>query len=97
MTSILRERITIGELSKEYLINTAVLKSIFKGINRQPIGTYKKEYRIRQVALLLHQIQENIAAIANQIGCENQNNSAVTFRDVMKIAPIEYKKHNIGE
>ena len=43
------------------------------------------------------QIQENIAAIANQIGCENQNNSAVTFRDVMKIAPIEYKKHNIGE
>lgn len=97
LVSNLQERPTIEELSKEFLINTATLKNTFKGIYGQPIGTYMKEYRIRQAAVLLRQTQATIAEIASQVGYENQSKFATAFRDVMMIPPAEYRKQNIGE
>ncbi len=97
LVSNLQERPTIEELSKEYLINTATLKDTFKGIYGQPIGTYMKEYRIRQAAILLRQTQATIAEIANQVGYENQSKFATAFRDVLKIAPAEYRKQNSSD
>ncbi|WP_330664667.1 AraC family transcriptional regulator [Lacrimispora sp. 210928-DFI.3.58] len=96
LISNLQERPTIDELSKEYLINTASLKNTFKGIYGQPIGTYMKTYRMKQAAVLLRQTQATIAEIANQVGYENQSKFATAFRDVLKIAPAEYRKQNSG-
>ena len=53
-----------------------------------------KEYRIRQAAILLRQTQATIAEIANQVGYENQSKFATAFREVLKIAPAEYRKEN---
>ena len=97
LISNLQERPTIEELSKEYLINTATLKNTFKGIYGQPIGTYMKVYRMKQAAALLRQTQATIAEIASQVGYENQSKFATAFRDVMKIAPAEYRKQNSGD
>ncbi len=97
LTSNLQERPTIEDLSKEYLINTTTLKDTFKGIYGQPIGTYMKEYRIRQAAILLRQTQATIAEIANQVGYENQSKFATAFRDVLKISPAEYRKQNASD
>ena len=93
----LQARPTIDELSKEYLINTATLKDTFKGIYGQPIGAYMKEYRIKQAAVLLRQTQATIAEIANKVGYENQSKFATAFRDILKIAPAEYRKQNSTE
>lgn len=95
--SNLQERPTIEELSKEYLINTATLKDTFKGVYGQPIGTYMKVYRMKQAAALLRQTQATIAEIASRVGYENQSKFATAFRDVMKIAPAEYRKQNSGD
>ena len=97
LISNLQERPTIEELSKEYLINTATLKDTFKGVYGQPIGTYMKVYRMKQAAALLRQTQATIAEIASQVGYENQSKFATAFRDVMKIAPAEYRKQNSGD
>ena len=97
LISNLQERPTIEELSKEYLINTAPLKDTFKGVYGQPIGTYMKVYRMKQAAALLRQTQATIAEIASQVGYENQSKFATAFRDVMKIAPAEYRKQNSGD
>lgn len=97
LISNLQERPTIEELSKEYLINTATLKDTFKGVYGQPIGTYMKKYRIKRAAVLLRQTQETIAEIANQVGYENQSKFATAFRDVLKIAPAEYRKQNASD
>ena len=97
LISDLQERHTIEELSKEFLINTATLKSTFKGIYGQSIGAYMKEYRIRQAAALLRQTQATIAEIANKVGYENQSKFATAFRDVLKVTPAEYRKQNISE
>ena len=97
LISNLQERPTIEELSKEYLINTATLKDTFKGVYGQPIGTYMKVYRMKQAAALLRQTQATIAEIASQFGYENQSKFSTAFRDVMKIAPAEYRKQNSGD
>lgn len=97
LVSNLQERHTIEELSKKFLINTATLKNTFKGIYGQPIGSYMKEYRMRQAAVLLRQTQATIAEIANQVGYENQSKFATAFRDIYMISPAEYRKQNIGE
>ena len=97
LISNLQERFTIEELSKEYLINTATLKATFKGIYGQPIGTYMKEYRMKQAAVLLRQTKSTIAEIANQVGYENQSKFSTAFRDVLKITPAEYRKQNASE
>ena len=97
LISNLQERPTIEELSKEYLINTATLKDTFKGVYGQPIGTYMKVYRMKQAAALLRQTQATIAEIASPVGYENQSKFATAFRDVMKIAPAEYRKQNSGD
>lgn len=94
LISDLQARHTIEELSKEFLINTATLKNTFKGIYGQPIGTYMKEYRIRQAAVLLRQTQATIAEIAAQVGYENQSKFAAAFKDIMTISPAEYRKQN---
>ena len=97
LTSDLRSRLTIEELSKEYLINTSTLKATFKGVYGQPIATYMKEYRIRQAAVLLRQTQGTIADIANQVGYENQSKFATAFREIMKVSPKEYRgQYRIG-
>ena len=97
LISNLQERSTIEELSKEFLINTATLKATFKGIYGQPIGTYMKEYRMKQAAVLLRQTKSTIAEIANQVGYENQSKFSTAFRDVLKITPAEYRKQNASE
>ncbi|MDE7246133.1 MAG: AraC family transcriptional regulator [Oscillospiraceae bacterium] len=97
LISDLQDRPTIEELSKEFLINTATLKNTFKGIYGQPIGAYMKEYRIKQAAVLLRQTQDTIVEIANKVGYENQSKFATAFRDVLKVAPAEYRKQNINE
>lgn len=56
-----------------------------------------KTYRIKQAAILLRQTQATIAEIANQVGYENQSKFATAFRDVLKIAPAEYRKQNVSD
>lgn len=91
LTADLRERPTIEELSKEYLINTSTLKETFKGIYGMPIATYMKMYRIKQAAVLLRQTQDTVADIALRVGYVNQSKFATAFREIMKISPTEYR------
>lgn len=91
LTSNLRERITIDDISKEYLINASTLKETFKGIYGKPIATYMKEYRIKQAAILLRQTSSTVADISSQVGYINQSKFASAFREIMKISPSEYR------
>ena len=47
MTSDLKRHYTIEELSKQYLMNTTTLKSVFKAVYGMPIASYMKEYRMK--------------------------------------------------
>lgn len=92
LTSDLRARYTIDELSRKYLINSAALKSGFKAVYSQPIGSYMKEYRLRRAMELLRQEEISIAEIAEQVGYESQGNFAEAFKSFAHISPSEYRK-----
>lgn len=85
-------RYTIDELSRQYLINTAALKKVFKSVYGMPIASYMKQYRIRQAAQLLLETDESISSIARTVGYESQSKFSAAFKDIMKILPTDYRR-----
>ena len=92
MTEHPEKRYTIDELAKEYLINTAALKSIFKSVYGMPVAAYMKRYRITKAAGLLRNSNESIASIARAVGYESQSKFSAAFKDIMKILPTDYRR-----
>lgn len=86
------KRYTIDELAKEYLINTAALKSIFKSVYGMPVAAYMKHYRIMKAAGLLRNSDASIASIARSVGYESQSKFSAAFKDIMKILPTDYRR-----
>ena len=92
MTENLKKRYTIEELSRQYHINTAALKSIFKSVYGIPIASYMKQFRIMKAAELLRMTGDSISAIASEVGYESQSKFSATFKDIMKILPTDYRR-----
>lgn len=92
LTADLRQRYTIEELSRNYLINTATLKAVFKAVYSQPIGAYMKEFRLRRAMELLRESGSSIAEIASQVGYESQGNFAEAFKALTHLSPSAYRK-----
>lgn len=88
----LNKRFTIEELSKQYLINTSSLKSIFKTVYERPIAAYMKEYRMKYAAKLLVGGTDSIAEIAASVGYKSQSKFTKAFKDIMQISPVAYRK-----
>lgn len=92
MTSDLKRRYTIEELSKQYLMNTTTLKSIFKAVYGMPIASYMKEYRMKLASNMLLQEDKSISEIAATVGYKSQSKFASAFRDIFQILPTTYQK-----
>ena len=85
-------RYTIEELSRQYLINTASLKKIFKEVYGMPIAAYMKEYRIQKAMELLEKTDESISSIAGKVGYESQGKFTNAFKDCTQMTPTCYRK-----
>lgn len=92
MTSDLKHHYTIEELSKQYLMNTTTLKSVFKAVYGMPIASYMKEYRMKQASNMLLQENKTISEIATSVGYKSQSKFTSAFRDVFQILPTAYQK-----
>ena len=68
MTSDLKRHYTIKELSKQYLMNTTTLKSVFKAVYGMPIASCMKEYRMKLASNMLLQEDKSISEIAAAVG-----------------------------
>ena len=96
LTEHLDQRFTIEALSKQYLMNTATLKKVFKAVYGLPIATYMKEYRIRQAMKLLRETDAPIAEIASQVGYGTQGKFSEAFKDVAQMLPTTYRKAHVS-
>lgn len=88
----LDQRFTIETLSKQYLINTSTLKSVFKTVYGLPIASYMKEYRMKKAAQLLRETNDAIVEIAKMVGYESQSKFTLAFKDMFQMLPSEYRK-----
>ena len=92
MTSDLKRHYTIEELSKQYLMNTTTLKSVFKAVYGMPIASCMKEYRMKLASNMLLQEDKSISEIAAAVGYKSQSKFTSAFRDIFQILPTAYQK-----
>ena len=88
----LEQRITIEELSKQYLINPTTLKNAFKSVYGTSIAAHIKEHRMEQAAKMLKETDQSIAEIAKAVGYDSQSKFTVAFKEYFKVLPREYRK-----
>jgi AraC-like DNA-binding protein len=92
MMEHLDQRFTIDELSRQYLINTTTLKSVFKAVYGTSIAAHIKEHRMENAAALLKETGDSIASIAATVGYENQSKFTAAFKETYGMLPTEYRK-----
>lgn len=88
----MEQRITIEELSKQYLINPTTLKAAFKAVYGTSLAAHIKEHRMEQAAKLLRETDMSIAKIAQAVGYDSQSKFTAAFKDAMQVLPTAYRK-----
>lgn len=90
----LEKRYTIDYLCAKFHINGTTLKTTFKTMFGQSVGTYMKEYRIKRAKEMLSQSDRTVAEIASAVGYENQSKFTAAFHSVTGMLPRDYRKIN---
>lgn len=89
----MEQRVTIEELSKQYLINPTTLKSAFKAVYGTSLAAHIKKHRMEQAAKLLRETDMSIAEIAQAVGYDSQSKFATAFKASFQVLPREYRKN----
>ncbi len=88
----MEQRVTIEELSRQYLINPTTLKAAFKSVYGTSLAAHIKEHRMEQAAKLLKETNMSIAEIARVVGYDSQSKFTAAFKAIFQVLPREYRK-----
>lgn len=94
LTQHLETRVTIEELSKQYLMNPTTLKQVFKSVYGRSLAAHMKEHRMGRAAQLLRETDESVAEIARAVGYESQSKFTAAFKEYFGALPKEYRKNH---
>lgn len=89
----LAQRITIEELSRQFLMNPTTLKSTFKKVYGTSLAAHMKEHRMTEAARLLLTTSQSVAQIACAVGYDSQSRFTAAFKGSYGVLPTEYRKH----
>lgn len=92
LTEHISERITIEELSRQFLMNTTTLKQAFKAVYGNSVAAHIKEHRMESACRMLAESNESIGEIASAVGYESQSRFTAAFKDACGMLPTEYRK-----
>ena len=90
------QKITIEALSKQYLMNTTTLKTVFKAVYGTSIAAHIKEHRMELAAERLLNTNDSLGEIAQAVGYENQSKFTAAFRTYFEMLPTEYRKNRLN-
>lgn len=90
----MEQRITIDELSRQYLINSTTLKAAFKAVYGTSLAAHMKKHRMEQAAKLLRETNLSVADVAAAVGYESQSKFTAVFKNQFAILPTAYRKHH---
>lgn len=88
----LDKRITIEELSRQYLMNPTTMKALFKSAYGTSLAAHMKQHRMEQAAQLLVDTELSIAEIALAVGYDSPSKFSTAFKNYFQILPKEYRK-----
>ena len=89
----MEQKFTIESLSKQYLINPATLKTMFKSVYGNPIAAHMKEHRMERAARLLRETGLSIAEIAGSVGYDSQSRFTAAFKAHWGKLPRDYRNN----
>ncbi len=93
LTENLDTRVTIEELSRQYLMNPTTLKAVFKSVYGTSLAAHMKEHRMGKAAQLLRETEGSVAEIARAVGYESQSKFTAAFKEYFGLLPKEYRKN----
>lgn len=88
----LGKRITIEELSRQYLINPTTLKTTFKAVYGTSIAAHMKEHRMKAAAQMLRETNRSVSEIAQAVGYDSQSKFTEAFKAFFHTLPRDYKR-----
>lgn len=94
LTQQMKERITIEELSRQFLINPTTLKAAFKAVYGNSIAAHIKEHRMEAAAKMLLESDMSVAEIAQAVGYDSQSKFSAAFKTSFGVLPREYRKNH---
>ena len=90
----LDRRITIEDLSRQYLMNPTTLKAMFKSVYGTSLAAHVKEHRMERAAELLLETGDSMAQIARAVGYESQSKFTTAFKEFYQMLPTEYRRQH---
>lgn len=90
----LDRRITIEDLSRQYLMNPTTLKAMFKSVYGTSLAAHVKEHRMERAAELLLETGDSMAQIARAVGYESQSKFTTAFKEFYQTLPTEYRRQH---
>ena len=88
----LADRVTIEDLSKQFLMNPTTLKKAFKKVYGTSLAAHMKQHRMERAAELIKNTDRSIAQIALAVGYESQSRFTAAFKEAFGVLPSVYRK-----
>lgn len=83
---------TLKSMAIRYGMSLTALKDCFKAVYGKPIHAFQREYKMQAATRLLITTEMSIAEISGRLGYENPNKFSTAFKEVLGLAPSEYRK-----
>lgn len=84
------QKVSLGQLAKEYHINEAYLSFVFKKEMGLSLTNYLLQIRMEEACRLLAQDREKLRTVARRVGYEDYQYFVRVFKKTMNVTPTEY-------
>ena len=92
LTEHLDSRITIEQLSRQFLMNPSTMKELFKEVYGSSIAAHIRQHRMERASALLLESDNSVAQIARTVGYESQSKFTSEFKKAFSMLPTEYRR-----
>jgi len=89
------QNISLETLSKKFFLHPAYISRAFKKVLNINLVDYIKSVRIKEACVLLKNSESDISDIAINTGFESSSSFIRTFKSIVGITPLQYRKINI--
>ena len=92
LTEHLDSRITIEQLSRQFLMNPSTMKELFKEVYGSSIAAHIRQHRMERASALLLESDDSVAQVARTVGYESQSKFTSEFKKAFSMLPTEYRR-----
>ena len=86
------QRVTIEELSHQFLMNPTTLKEVFKAVYGDSLASHIRQHRMEHAAELLRDTDMSIGAVAAAVGYDSASRFSAAFKEHYYMLPTEFRK-----